>query len=242
MNKNNSIQISLDLPFHFNITLETPLFYLYERHKFGILSQLAVQKGRYEGLATVIDGAKHKITLSDENKFHANLSLRNGVYSIKGLAEYAYVDHSEKDKTDLRINGVGKNGERLRQAQIGSVYSLLAHWSLSSSVSSIILPTGTGKTETMLLASIASEAKRTLVIVPGIDLKNQTADKYFVWGILRKLGIITYATPNPKVLVLGKILTDPFFIDVISAAEVVITTPAFIARAAPNSTVIKGYV
>jgi superfamily II DNA or RNA helicase len=229
MKKNIPGQITLSLPFHFNIELKAPLFYVHQRHKYGVLSQLALPSGVHELEATLLDGNRYKIVAPEANCFIADLSYYRGIYKLSGFAEAITFDE-EKIKTDLRINGEGKNGEKLRKAQTGSVFSLLGYWTLSSAPCSVVLPTGTGKTETMLVTSLAADAKRTLVIVPGIDLKHQTADKYYNWGMLRRLGVISFATPNPKVLVLGHTLTDPAFADTITLADVVITTPAFVAR------------
>lgn len=226
MKKTLPSQISMNLPFHLDLTLNSPLYFVYKKYKFGVLSQIALDSGKHRLSATLASGSKHYISTEEGNTFIADLSVKKGLYTIKGFAEQINNDKI----TDLKINGSGLKGEKLRQAQIGSVYSLLGHWSLSSAVSSIILPTGTGKTETMLVASIAAEAERTLVIVPGIDLKNQTAEKFYTWGILRKLGVISYATPNPKVLVLNSTISDPTFSEAIRSANVVITTPALIAR------------
>lgn len=129
---------------------------------------------------------------------------------------------------NLNINGVGETGEGLRNAQLGAIHSLLAHWSLSKEVATIVLPTGTGKTETMLVATLADKAERTLVIVPSIELKNQIADKYATWGILKKLGIIQNDTLNPSVLILNKTLESDENIKDIESADIIISTPAFL--------------
>jgi len=82
----------------------------------------------------------------------------------------------------------------------------------------------------MLVATLADKAERTLVVVPTIDLKIQLAGKFSNWGILRKLGVIPKDTLNPKVLVLSKTLSDISCIDSIREADVVISTPALVAR------------
>lgn len=82
----------------------------------------------------------------------------------------------------------------------------MAHWSLSKDVATVVLPTGTGKTETMLVATLVDKSEKTLVIVPNIDLKVQISEKFSTWGILRKLGVIPKAAPNPTVFVLNRTL------------------------------------
>jgi len=46
----------------------------------------------------------------------------------------------------------------LRAPQIGALHALHAHWSVTDSIATIVMPTGTGKTETML--SILTSARR----------------------------------------------------------------------------------
>ncbi|WP_220495483.1 DEAD/DEAH box helicase [Oceanospirillum sediminis] len=83
----------------------------------------------------------------------------------------------------------------------------------------------------MLVATLADKAKRTLVIVPTIDLKKQISDKFSSWGILRRLGVIPKDFPNPTVLTLNKTLLDIDYLPTIESADIIITTPALIARA-----------
>lgn len=225
-------QTSLVLPSYITFSLEKPLYFKYEKVKCGILSQLCLEKGTYsvEAERVEVNTDNHKITCENGISFIATLEKKGDVYKIIGHPKI--LDHPLNTIIhDFRINGSSGKGKSLRPAQIGATYSMLSHWSLSSDVSTIILPTGTGKTETMLVLTLADKAKRTLVVLPSIDLKHQTADKYRNWGILRDLGVISYITPNPKVLVLDKILSDTAFISNIESADVIITTPAFIARA-----------
>jgi len=230
MKTNDNNQFLLNLSFSIQLHLEKTLYFLFTKYKFGILSQLCLKAGDHTVKIEQYSEDLHKITCQDGNVFLAQLEHRNKVYKIKGFAKH-FVTATTGQTIDLRINGQGEDGSHLRPAQTGAIYALMSHWSLSNDVSTIVLPTGTGKTETMLVTTLADNANRTLIIVPSIDLKNQTASKFQNWGILRKLGVITYATPNPKVLVLEKILMDPTFIPAIENAQVVITTPAFLARA-----------
>lgn len=136
---------------------------------------------------------------------------------------------------NVNIQGVGPSGKSLRPAQVGATFSLLSHWSISKEVATIVLPTGTGKTETMLTVTLADRAPRTLVIVPTIDLKIQIAEKFATWGILRDLGVIPIDAPNPKVLTLDVTISEDY-LPRIQEADIVVTTPALIARANPDTT------
>ncbi len=120
----------------------------------------------------------------------------------------------------------------LRAPQIGALHAIAAHWSLSKDSAIIVMPTGTGKTEVMLAITVESRGDRILVIVPTDALRQQTADKFREYGLLRKLGIVTDVL-NPVVGVLtGKPTAAQF--DVLRSCNIVVTTMASISRGDEN--------
>jgi len=227
-------QEQLPIPEEHILEFDTPLYYEYQKSDFGILSKLALEADNWTFKATHKEDELYEMVNEAGVSFLAELregkGKNKGTYQVKGS-----VNNVNQENVDylnqVKINGVGQAGEKLRPAQIGAVYSLMSHWSLSNDVATIVLPTGTGKTETMLVATLADRATKTLVVVPTIDLKNQIAEKFSNWGILRQLGVIPLDCPNPKVLVLNKILSDVSCVETIEKADVVISTTAFIARA-----------
>ncbi|MFL9860428.1 restriction endonuclease subunit R, partial [Paraburkholderia madseniana] len=54
----------------------------------------------------------------------------------------------------------------LRPPQAGALHAVHAHWSVSDEVASVVLPTGTGKTETMLGVLTSVGCERVIVVVP----------------------------------------------------------------------------
>jgi len=229
-------QKSLDLVSQEYIHIKKTLYYKDEKKSCGHLSQLALESG-YWTFSVANEDKSYRLTHELGASFLADLKQTNNKQNfyniIKGSVK-SIEEISTPYYKGLNINSIGENGESLRIAQLGAIHSLMAHWSLSKDVATIVLPTGTGKTETMLVATLADKAKKTLVIVPSIELKNQIAEKYSTWGILRKLGVIPNNTINPVVLVLNKILSDNQNIEDIKSADVIISTPAFIARATPE--------
>lgn len=224
-------QISLSIPFQLNLKLEKPLYFRYEKVNCGLISQVAIKEGLHSLTAVHKYDLLYEVSTDEGQSFQVSLEGKKDGYSLIGLAEHIpgkYV------LNDTRIDSINKLGKSLRRAQIGATYSLLAHWSLSNEIATIVLPTGTGKTETMLVSALADKASRILVIVPTVDLKTQIADKFSTWGILRELGVITGTTSNPSVLVLNKIVGDIETIGNINSVDVVVSTPALIARANGN--------
>ncbi len=88
----------------------------------------------------------------------------------------------------------------LRRAQRGAVHAVVAHLTTSSTrPATVVMPTGTGKTEAMLTLAVAMAPRRLLVVVPGDSLRTQTATKFETLGLLAQLGIVPAGTPRPVV-------------------------------------------
>lgn len=80
---------------------------------------------------------------------------------------------------------VDRNVEGLRPPQLGAIYAVQAHWTVHSDPATVVLPTGVGKTETMLSLLIAERCQRLLVVVPTDALRTQIAEKFLVLGLLK---------------------------------------------------------
>lgn len=94
----------------------------------------------------------------------------------------------------------GKSG--LREAQLGAVFAIRAHWIVSDDVSTIVMPTGTGKTETMITTIVAEQFQKAFILVPSDLLRKQTVESCAKLGILKEIGVIKQNAKFPKVLLL----------------------------------------
>ena len=62
----------------------------------------------------------------------------------------------------------------LRSPQLGALHSVLGYWTTKSPVpATVVMPTGTGKTETMLALLVAARLPRLLVLVPSDVLRSR---------------------------------------------------------------------
>lgn len=68
-----------------------------------------------------------------------------------------------------------------------------------TSAATLVMPTGTGKTETILSIVVAGHFKKTLVVVPSDPLREQTKEKFVQLGLLRQLGLVNDQVANPIV-------------------------------------------
>lgn len=95
-----------------------------------------------------------------------------------------------------------KNIYGLRLPQISALFSILSHLKVSKEIGTVVMPTGTGKTETMLSVMIANRCKKILVTVPSDALRTQIFDKFKTLGLLKKFGIVGENAIYPRVGIL----------------------------------------
>lgn len=115
----------------------------------------------------------------------------------------------------------------LRRPQIGAVHAAHSHWSVSNAPATIVMPTGTGKTETMLSVLISGGCPKLLVVVPTDALRAQLADKFLTLGILATAGstVLRAEAKCPIVCTLQHIPRTPEQVDdVFSRSQVILTT------------------
>ncbi len=127
------------------------------------------------------------------------------------------------------LDGSGNIVQRgLRPPQIGGLHAIGAHWSIYRQPATVVMPTGTGKTEIMLAALAAFVREPLLIVVPSQVLRDQTAKKFATFGLLRMLGNLVDGARNPIVGVMTKRPTTASDLDLLSQCNVVITTMAAI--------------
>jgi superfamily II DNA or RNA helicase len=134
-----------------------------------------------------------------------------------------YVRGSWEDVFRYKKDRVDDPG--LRSPQIGALHALEAHWCVSEKEAVVVLPTGTGKTETMLSAMITNKVDKLLVVVPGDALREQISKKFSTLGILPKFGIVSEECESPIVGVMKHGFTTAIDIDeYFDSVNVVIAT------------------
>lgn len=92
------------------------------------------------------------------------------------------------------------NERGLRSPQLGALYATLAHWTVDPhEPATITMPTGAGKTETMLALLVNQRLTRLLVIVPNSALREQIANKFLGLGILPRAEVVGRSALFPTV-------------------------------------------
>lgn len=131
--------------------------------------------------------------------------------------------------------GEGRIG--LRRPQMGALHAIHAHWSTSKDVATVVMPTGTGKTETMLATLVSARCARVLVLVPTDALRTQIAQKFFSLGILKdpRATLLQPGVVRPVVGMLVKKPATPEEVDeFFRQCNVVVTTSALAGRCSPE--------
>ena len=128
-----------------------------------------------------------------------------------------------------------KDIKGLRSPQVGALHAVHSHWVVGDDPATIVMPTGTGKTETMLSVLVSKPCPKVLVIVPTDALRTQISDKFRSFGILKELGIIPESFHYP---IVGILRTKPKTItelnQILSASNVIVTTINIAGQMASN--------
>lgn len=129
------------------------------------------------------------------------------------------------------VNLAQQEGAGLRTPQIGALFAIKAHWTVSREPATVVMPTGTGKTETMIATIVSERVKRTLVIVPSDLLRKQTASKFLSFGILPERGVIAASAIPPVVAVLSsKPKSEQELSQIIGCANIIVATVTLLQR------------
>ena len=121
----------------------------------------------------------------------------------------------------------------LRCPQIGALHAIRAHWTVTTAPATIVMPTGTGKTETMLSVLVSVGCPKLLVVVPTDALRTQLAEKFLTLGILKEpdCPVLNPLARHPIVGVLEHIPRNVGEVDdVFGHCQVIITTSSIAGK------------
>ena len=134
----------------------------------------------------------------------------------------------------LSLRAATAEQEGLRPPQVGAVHALLAHWTVSAAPSTVIMPTGSGKTETMLALLAHERPRNCLVVVPSVALRHQIARKFESFGLLKPLGLLSAHAMTPVVGTVGGHLDVAEATSMLNSCNVIVTTMSSLSGSAPE--------
>ncbi len=163
-------------------------------------------------------------TISRGNKLSLWTDLEGNPFSKSEINDSWKISYTEKVSRNEDENG-------LRMPQFGALSAIRAHWTISNSPATIVLPTGTGKTETMYATIISELISKTLIIVPTDLLREQIFKGAKQFGILPKAGLISDKVIFPTTLLYkSKVNKDHenSIIEAFERANIIVSTPKMI--------------
>lgn len=104
--------------------------------------------------------------------------------------EATEIIESWNDQFNYKMEDARKNVVGLRRPQLGALHMIMGHFQLPLDIATVVMPTGTGKTETMLSALIANKCTKLLITVPSDALREQISEKFLTLGLLKRFGIV----------------------------------------------------
>ena len=183
----------------------------------------------------------------DEDGFELARELFNALPAVFPEAELRWTARRRPTSPDdvleglrgrfqLKVASADGGGMGLRIPQAGALLAVLAHWSTDRSTpGTVVMPTGTGKTETMLALFASERLGRVLVLVPSDRLRIQIAEKFESYGVLPAAGVVSQPLLDP---VVGRI--EHHFDSVASArsfadrCNVIVATPPALKASSPE--------
>lgn len=131
-------------------------------------------------------------------------------------------------KENLNYNYID---EKLRNPQKGALYALKSHFTTSNNEATIVMPTGTGKTETMLIYIVSECLNKVLVIVPSSLLREQTFNKCKTMGLIKKFGILEENAILPNVAMIRHIPSSKKILEeIIFNSNIIVTTINIVSK------------
>lgn len=163
------------------------------------------------GVLKIIRWLKHPII---------NDALTPDEVALSWRGKFTYV---EEDR-DAGLNG-------LRQPQAGAIHAWLSSQHSRKDRATIVMPTGTGKTETMLGIMVAGQCKKLLVTVPSDALRDQISGKFITLGKLHEFGIVSNNCKDPYVAIIDNGIDDANdWEEILEHSNVVVTTMALLIK------------
>jgi len=149
--------------------------------------------------------------------------------SIK-IKDYSVVVKSWSGNFNYIKEDLKKNKKGLRPPQIGALYAMLSHLQTKGDKGIVVMPTGTGKTETMISSLIANQCDKLLVSVPSDALREQLYDKFCTLGLLKEFNVVGKNALHPIVgIITKKFKTESELQEFLSKVNVVITTMSILS-------------
>lgn len=93
----------------------------------------------------------------------------------------------------------GDDNPGFRNAQLGALHAIGAHFTNRLDPGIVTMPTGSGKTAVLMAAAYLLRAKRVLIITPSRLVREQIAEQFETLSVLKKIVALKDDVPSPYV-------------------------------------------
>lgn len=118
----------------------------------------------------------------------------------------------------------------LREPQVSAIHAFLSRRFNLKDRANIVMPTGTGKTETMLGIMVAAQCGKILVTVPHDALRGQIFNKFLTLGCLHKFGIVIKDCNCPYVSIVREGMDIDGWKEIVTQSNVIISTMPLLSQ------------
>lgn len=131
----------------------------------------------------------------------------------------------------VNVKREAENEPGLRLPQFGALSAIQAHWTVCSDAATVVMPTGTGKTETMILTITNERINKVVIVVPSNLLREQTVNKLCTFGVLKEIGVIDEKSISPTVVLLKSApKSEEEFDELLDNCNVIVVTMSLVNR------------
>lgn len=118
-----------------------------------------------------------------------------------------------------------ENLQGLRNAQLGAIHAIAAHFTLSDEPALAVMPTGSGKTAVLMLTAFLQRVERVLVITPSKLVRDQIAEEFASLDTLRVIGAVPNDIALPSVHKVTSLRKTPALWEELREHAVAVSTP-----------------
>ena len=133
-----------------------------------------------------------------------------------------FFENNYKNLVLLSHNASEHNG--YRNAQLGALYSIGAHFFYNNEPGIITMPTGSGKTAVIMSAPFLLKAKRVLIITPSRLVRSQIANDFAELSTLKKIGALRRVGGKIKVKEIEAVISSDD-VDKLKKYDVIVSSP-----------------
>jgi superfamily II DNA or RNA helicase len=120
----------------------------------------------------------------------------------------------------------------LRKAQLGALWAVASHFTVSKEPALVVMPTGSGKTAVLTLTPYLLQADRVLAITANRPVRRQIQAEFSTQRTLLNLGVVTdVATPGPSAIEVEGRIATPQAWEALRDSDIVVALPDSISPA-----------